>query len=67
MRGWWRGRYFRLPALIGNARKLANLGTTPIGYILFRRHGAVMTNRWIDLTAQGWRRTTFTTGKAGIF
>lgn len=49
---------FPFASLIGNARKLANLGTTPIGYILFRRHGAVMTNRWIDLTAQGWRRTT---------
>ena len=49
---------FPFASLIGNARKLANLGTTPIGYILFRRHGAVMTNRWIDVTAQGWRRTT---------
>ena len=49
---------FPFASLIGNARKLANLGTTPIGYLLFRRHGAVMTNRSIDLTAQGWRRTT---------
>ena len=49
---------FPFASLIGNARKLANLGTTPIGYILFRRHGATMTNRWIDVTAQGWRRTT---------
>lgn len=49
---------FPLSSLVGNARKLANLGKTPIGYILFGRHGAVMIDRWIELTPQGWQRTT---------
>ena len=49
---------FPFVSLVGNARKLANLGKTPIGYILFGRGGAVMINRWIALTALGWQRTT---------
>lgn len=49
---------FPYSSLVGNARKLTNLGKTPIGYILFGRNGAVMKNRWITLTPQGWQRTT---------
>ena len=49
---------FPFSSLVGNARKLTNLGNTPIGYILFGRNGAVMRERWITLTADGWQRTT---------
>lgn len=44
--------------MVGHARKLTNLGNTPIGYIVFGRHGAQIIERWIALTPQGWQRTT---------
>lgn len=49
---------FPYSSLVGGARKLGNLGKTPIGYILFGRNGAVMINRWLTLTPDGWQRTT---------
>ena len=49
---------FPFQSLIGNARQLANLGTTPIGYILFARNGAKLTRRWLQHTPSGWQRTS---------
>lgn len=49
---------FPFSSLTGNAKQLANLGTTPIGYIMFGRGGATMGKRWIKLTKNGWQRTS---------
>ncbi|MFW2176909.1 MULTISPECIES: chorismate--pyruvate lyase family protein [unclassified Moraxella] len=49
---------FPFVSLTGEARQLANLGTTPIGYVMFGRGGAVLDKRWFDKTEKGWQRTT---------
>lgn len=49
---------FPFASLIGNAKQLANLGTTPIGYVMFGRNGATMAKRWVTLTEDGWQRTS---------
>lgn len=49
---------FPFASLVGNAKQLANLGTTPIGYVMFGRNGATMAKRWVTLTADGWQRTS---------
>lgn len=56
---WVKARsIFPFASLTGNAKKLTRLGKTPIGYVMFGRHGAVLTTRWIDKTEQGFRRTS---------
>lgn len=49
---------FPFASLTGNAKQLANLGTTPIGYVIFGRNGAKLAKRWITLTQDGWQRTS---------
>ena len=49
---------FPFSSLTGNAKQLANLGTTPIGYVMFGRNGAKMAKRWVTLTQDGWQRTS---------
>lgn len=47
---------FPFASLTKEARKLARLGSTPIGYVMFGRGGAVLLRRWVSHTPQGWRR-----------
>lgn len=49
---------FPFVSLTGEAKQLANLGNTPIGYVMFGRGGAVMTQRIIKATPTGWQRST---------
>lgn len=49
---------FPFISLVGDGRQLANLGRTPIGYVIFGRQQAQMTKRIIEPTAKGWRRTS---------
>lgn len=47
---------FPFSSLTGNAKQLANLGSKPIGYVIFGRNGATVQQRWIQLTEDGWQR-----------
>lgn len=49
---------FPFASLTGNAKQLTNLGTTPIGYVMFGRNGAIMVKRWVKQTENGWQRTS---------
>lgn len=49
---------FPFASLTGNAKRLTNLGTTPIGYVMFGRGGASMVKRWIKQTEHGWQRSS---------
>lgn len=56
---WVKARsVFPFISLVGDARQLLNLGTTPIGYVMFGRQGARLTKRWFELTEDGWMRTS---------
>lgn len=56
---WVKARsVFPFISLIGETKQLTNLGTTPIGYVMFGRGGAVMVKRWLTLTPDGWQRTS---------
>lgn len=56
---WVKARsVFPFVSLTGEARQLANLGRTPIGYVMFGRQGAVLVKRWLELTGDGWMRTS---------
>ena len=65
LKGWATGEawvlarsVFPFASLAGNAKQLANLGATPIGYVMYGRHGAVLVKRWLDLTGDVWMRTS---------
>lgn len=65
LKGWATGEawvlarsVFPFASLAGNAKQLANLGATPIGYVMFGRNGATIVKRWIQKTQQGWQRTS---------
>ena len=49
---------FPLPSLKGRARRLQQLKSTPIGYVLFKRIRALPNQRSIEKTADGWQRQT---------
>lgn len=49
---------FPFASLTKDARKLTRLGGTPIGYVMFGRGGAVLAERWLTRTAQGWQRSS---------
>ncbi len=49
---------FPFASLTGNAKKLTRLGKMPIGYVMFGRGGAQLTQRWIDYTPKGWQRVS---------
>lgn len=49
---------FPFASLTGNAKQLSNLGGRPIGYVMFGRHGAILKQRWLTHTVQGWQRSS---------
>ena len=49
---------FPLPSLKGRARRLQQLKSTPIGYVLFKRSRTLPNQRSIEQTADGWQRQT---------
>lgn len=49
---------FPLTSLAGEARRLKYLQGTPIGYVMFKRQATLPSQRVIQLTPQGWRRST---------
>ena len=49
---------FPLPSLKGQARRLQQLKSTPIGYVLFKRSRTLPNQRFIQQTADGWQRQT---------
>ena len=49
---------FPLPSLTGRARRLQQLKSTPIGYVLFKRSRTLPNQRSIEKTAEGWQRQT---------
>ena len=49
---------FPLPSLKGRARRLQQLKSTPIGYVLFKRRRTLPNQRSIEKTAEGWQRQT---------
>ena len=49
---------FPLPSLKGRARRLQQLKSTPIGYVLFKRSRTLPKQRSIEKTAEGWQRQT---------
>ena len=49
---------FPLPSLKGRARRLQQLKSTPIGYVLFKRSRTLPNQRSIEKTAEGWQRQT---------
>ena len=49
---------FPLPSLKGRARRLPQLKSTPIGYVLFKRSRTLPNQRSIEKTAEGWQRQT---------
>lgn len=49
---------FPLASLQGNGKRLKNLQTTPIGYLLFQRQQRLPNQRIIKKTEQGWQRQT---------
>ena len=49
---------FPLTSLKGCARRLQQLKSTPIGYVLFKRSRTLPNQRSIEKTAEGWQRQT---------
>ena len=49
---------FPLASLKGQARRLQQLKSTPIGYVLFKRSRTLPNQRFIQQTADGWQRQT---------
>ena len=49
---------FPLASLKGRARRLQQLKSTPIGYVLFKRSRTLPNQRSIEYTADGWQRQT---------
>ena len=49
---------FPLTSLKGCARRLQQLKSTPIGYVLFKRSRTLPNQRSIEKTAEGWQRHT---------
>ena len=49
---------FPLTSLKGRARRLQQLKSTPIGYVLFKRRRTLPNQRFIEQTADGWQRQT---------
>ena len=49
---------FPLSSLQGRARRLQQLKSTPIGYVLFKRSRTLPNQRFIEHTADGWQRQT---------
>ena len=49
---------FPLASLKGRARRLQQLKSTPIGYVLFKRSRTLPNQRSIEHTADGWQRQT---------
>ena len=49
---------FPLTSLKGRARRLQQLKSTPIGYVLFKRSRTLPNQRSIEKTAEGWQRQT---------
>ena len=49
---------FPLASLKGRARRLQQLKSTPIGYVLFKRSRTLPNQRSIEKTAEGWQRQT---------
>ena len=49
---------FPLTSLQGSARRLQQLKSTPIGYVLFKRRRTLPNQRFISHTAEGWQRQT---------
>ena len=49
---------FPLASLKGRARRLQQLKSTPIGYVLFKRSRTLPNQRSIEHTANGWQRQT---------
>ena len=49
---------FPLSSLKGRARRLQQLKSTPIGYVLFKRSRTLPNQRFIEYTADGWQRQT---------
>lgn len=49
---------FPLASLQGRARRLQQLKSTPIGYVLFKRHRTLPNQRFIQHTDLGWQRQT---------
>ena len=49
---------FPLLSLKGRARRLQQLKSTPIGYVLFKRSRTLPNQRSIEKTAEGWQRQT---------
>ena len=49
---------FALASVEGRARRLQQLKSTPIGYVLFKRSRTLPNQRTIEKTAEGWQRQT---------
>ena len=49
---------FPLASLKGRARRLQQLKSTPIGYVLFKRNRTLPNQRSIQQTTDGWQRQT---------
>ena len=49
---------FPLASLKGRARRLQQLKSIPIGYVLFKRRRTLPNQRSIEKTAEGWQRQT---------
>ena len=49
---------FPLTSLKGRARRLQQLKSTPIGYVLFKRSRTLPNQRSIEKMAEGWQRQT---------
>ena len=49
---------FPLASIKGRARRLQQLKSTPIGYVLFKRRRTLPNQRSIEKTAEGWQRQT---------
>ena len=49
---------FPLASLKGQARRLQQLKSTPIGYVLFKRNRTLPNQRSIQQTTDGWQRQT---------
>ena len=49
---------FPLASLKGHARRLQQLKSTPIGYVLFKRSRTLPNQRSIQQTTDGWQRQT---------
>ena len=49
---------FPLSSLQGSARRLQQLKSTPIGYVLFKRRRTLPNQRSIEQTSDGWQRQT---------